>query len=89
MANRKTLKKMINNEMGDVITSVYAHWEALPKDADRSASEAIIDQAIADFDGLMAQVNVRKLDQPKVHFKQVQATFGDKVAVLHKQLAAL
>ncbi len=68
MANKRDLKKDINYVLGDIIEAVYV-WEYSNTDKDTKKSEAIIDEAIATFDALIAMVNDRNVEDKKAHFK--------------------
>ncbi|WP_242093004.1 hypothetical protein [Aestuariivivens sediminicola] len=70
MANVRDLKKDINYVLGDIIEAVYI-WEEANSDKDTKKSEAIIDEAIATFDELIAKVNAKDIDNPKAHFKSI------------------
>ena len=70
MANKRDLKKDINYVLGDIIEAVYV-WEYSNTDKDTKKSEAIIDEAIATFDSLIAKVNDRKAENKKAHFKAI------------------
>ena len=70
MANIRDLKKDINFVLGDIIEAVYV-WEYTNTDKDTKQSEAIIDEAIVTFDGLIARVNDRSVENKKAHFKAI------------------
>ena len=70
MANIRDLKKDINFVLGDIIEAVYV-WEYTNTDKDTKKSEAIIDEAIEAFDGLIARVNDRSVENKKAHFKAI------------------
>lgn len=70
MANVRDLKKDINYVLGDIIEAVYI-WEYTNTDKDTKQSEAIIDEAIETFDELIAKVNAKDVENPKVHFKSI------------------
>lgn len=70
MANIRDLKKDINFVLGDIIEAVYV-WEYTNTDKDTKKSEAIIDEAIVTFDGLIARVNDRSVENKKAHFKAI------------------
>jgi len=70
MANIRDLKKDINYVFGDIIEAVYV-WELSNPKGDFKKSEAIIDEAIAGFDELIAKVNDKKVDNRGSHLKSV------------------
>ena len=72
MATVRDLKKDINYVLGDIIEAVYI-WEYANADKDTKKSTAIIDDAIATFDELMAKVNEKNIDNKKAHFNGIRA----------------
>ncbi len=70
MANKRDLKKDINYVLGDIIEAVYV-WELGNTEKPTKESDAIIDEAIATFDGLIARVNDRSVEDKKAHFKTI------------------
>ncbi|KAA1242335.1 hypothetical protein [Aquimarina sp. RZ0] len=71
MANKRDLKKDINYVLGDIIEEVYI-WEENNPDKDKKAGEDIIDEAIASFDGFMARVSDREVENTAKHFKSIR-----------------
>ena len=88
MANKKDLKKDINYVLGDIIEAVYV-WEYSNTDKDTKKSEAIIDEAIATFDELIAKVNDRKVEDKKAHFKAINKELEDKGRALIEKINKL
>lgn len=88
MANLRDLKKDLNFVLGDIIDAVYVH-EALNPKTDATKSEAIIDDAISTFDGLIAKVNDRKVENRKAHIKTVRTELEDKATALVERINAL
>jgi ATP adenylyltransferase/5',5'''-P-1,P-4-tetraphosphate phosphorylase II len=72
MANVKNLKKDINYVLGDIIEAVYL-FEISTTGKPTTESNALIDEAIAAFDALIAKVNAKNVDNKKSHFKQINA----------------
>ncbi len=70
MANKRDLKKDINYVLGDIIEAVYV-WELANAEKPTKESDAIIDEAIATFDGLITRVNDRSVEDKKAHFKTI------------------
>ncbi|WP_179345967.1 hypothetical protein [Winogradskyella ursingii] len=70
MANKRDLKKDINFVLGDIIEAVYI-WELSNTQKPTKESEAIIEEAIATFDELIARVNDRNVEDKKAHFKAI------------------
>lgn len=71
MATVRDLKKDINYVLGDIIEAVYI-WEYANSDKDTKKSTAIIDDAIATFDDLMAKVNQKNVENKKAHFNGIR-----------------
>ena len=63
MANKRDLKKDINYVLGDIIEEVYVRGLENPE-KDSKKGEEIIDEAIATFDGFMARVNQKDIENP-------------------------
>jgi ATP adenylyltransferase/5',5'''-P-1,P-4-tetraphosphate phosphorylase II len=70
MANVKNLKKDINYVLGDIIEAVYL-FEISTTGKPTPETNALIDEAIASFDTLIAKVNAKKVEDKKAHFKQI------------------
>ncbi len=77
MANKRDLKKDINYVFGDIIEAVY-YWELEHSAQPTKESEAIIDDAIASFDELIAKVNDRSVTDKKAHFKGINEALEAK-----------
>ncbi len=77
MANKRDLKKDINYVLGDIIEAVYV-WELTNSEKPTKESEAIIDEAIATFDELIARVNDRSVENKKAHFKAINTDLESK-----------
>jgi hypothetical protein len=88
MGNVRDLKKDINYVLGDIIEAVYI-WEYANTDKDTKKSEAIIDEAIATFDELIAKVNVRSVENKKAHFKAIHNALEDKGKTLIEKINKL
>lgn len=72
MASVRNLKKDINYVLGDVIEECYVR-EMLNPEVDTKKVQSIVDEAIENFDSLMARVNDRKAEDKKKHFKSVKS----------------
>lgn len=81
MANKRNLKKDINYVLGDIIDAVYI-WEYANGTKPTKESNAIIDDAIATFDALIARVNQSGLENPKAHFKAIRNDLETKATEL-------
>ncbi len=72
MASVKNLKKDINYILGDIIEECYM-WELMNPKADTKKSQAVIDEAISNFDSLLEKVNAKKVENKRAHYKSVQS----------------
>ena len=88
MGNVRDLKKDINYVLGDIIEAVYV-WEYTNTSKDTKKSEAIIDEAIETFDGLITKVNEKKVDNKKAHFKAINAELETKGRALIEKINKL
>lgn len=88
MANKRLLKRDINYVIGDIIEAAYLHQIANPKE-DPAKSEAVVDQAISDFDELIAKMNQKDVENKKQHFKAIQKELETKANKLVAQVNAL
>ncbi|MCL6296503.1 hypothetical protein [Jejuia spongiicola] len=88
MANVRNLKKDINYVLGDII-GVVCSWQNANEDKDAKKSEAIIDEAIETFDALIAKVNARDVENPKTHFKAINAELEEKGRALIEKINKL
>ena len=74
--------------MGDIIDAAYIHQMANPKE-DPAKSEAVVDEAIKEYDELIAKINRRDVENKQKHFKEVQADLEAKAKALIDKLNAL
>lgn len=81
MANKRTLKRDINYVLGDIIEAAYLHQITHPKE-DPAKSDAIVDEAIADFDELIRKMNDKDVENKKQHFRNIQRDLEAKATVL-------
>lgn len=88
MANKRTLKRDINYVMGDIIEAAYLHQITNPKE-DPAKSEAVVDQAIADFDELIGKMNQKDVENKKQHFKNIEKELEAKAQALVEKVNAL
>jgi uncharacterized membrane protein len=77
MSSIRDLKQDINYVLGDIIEAALISQAANP-DNDPKESETIIDDSIAVFDELIAQVNDRSVENRKTHLKGVRASLEVK-----------
>jgi GTPase len=88
MANVKNLKKDINYVLGDIIEAVYL-YEMTTSGKPTEASNNLIDEAIAIFDGLIEKVNAKKVENKKAHFKQINVELEQVANQLVEKINAL
>ena len=88
MANKRDLKKDINYVFGDIIEAVY-YWELENTQKPTKESEAIIDDAIASFDELIARVNDRNVEDKRAHFKTINTDLEAKGRALIERINKL
>ena len=81
MASKRLLKRDINYVMGDIIEAAYVHQLANPKQ-DPQKTEEIVDEAIKDFDELMAKINEKNVENKKQHFKSIEKELETKAQEL-------
>lgn len=88
MPSVKNLKKDINYVLGDIIEAVYI-CEMTSAGKPTDATNAIIDEAISSFDGLIVKVNEKKVENKKAHFKQINAELEQTASQLVAKINAL
>lgn len=88
MASIRDLKKTINEILGTIIEGVYV-WEALTQQPDSQAGNAIIDEAVAVFNDLIAKVNDRNAADRNAHLRQVRRELEEKARILIEKLNTL
>ena len=79
MASIKKLKKDINYVLGDVITYVLDLASLKNKTAE---GEAIVDETITVFDGLIERLYADDISETKKHFKTIKVDLHNKAAEL-------
>jgi hypothetical protein len=88
MSNKRDLKKDLNYVLGDIIDAALI-WQIANPGADVTKSEEIIDESIKTFDGLIAEVNNRKVENAKAHFKGIRQTLETKATELVAKINSL
>jgi hypothetical protein len=88
MPSVKNLKKDINFVLGDIIEAVYI-YEMTTSGKPSDQTNAIIDEAISSFDGLIAKVNAKKVENKKAHFKQINVELEQTANQLVEKINAL
>lgn len=88
MASIRNLKKDINFVMGDIIEAVYIHeMTTTGKPTDKTS--ALIDETITTFDALIAKLNDKKVEDRRVHLKQVEKDLEAAAIQLVEKVNAL
>ncbi|PID68269.1 MAG: hypothetical protein CR968_02465 [Flavobacteriia bacterium] len=75
MAKKRTLKKLLNEQIAEVIEACYDWQDEHPKLADKA--ESIIDESIDFFDDLIGKINDRTVDDAKKHFNTIKNTLKE------------
>ncbi|MGB0255382.1 MAG: hypothetical protein ACPF95_04350 [Flavobacteriaceae bacterium] len=88
MATIRDIKKDINHVLGEVI-EMTLDWEKANPDADRKASAAIVDEAIAAYDAFSAKIYQKEVENKKAHFRAIQDALAEKGNALIEKLNAL
>lgn len=88
MSNKRDLKKDLNYVFGDIIDAALV-WQIANPGEDATKSEEIIDESIKSFDGLITEVNSRKIENPKAHFKGIRQSLETKATDLVAKINSL
>jgi hypothetical protein len=88
MPSIKSLKKEINNDIGDLIEEIYL-WELSNPKGDLTKSEKLIEEAIQIFDDLMTKINSIGGENIKGKFKALNEERKKLMETLMKKSAAL
>ena len=88
MSNKRDLKKELNYVFGDIIDAALV-WQIANPEEDAAKSEEVIDEAIADFDELIAKVNARNVADRKAHFRDIRKSFEAKATKLVEKINSL
>jgi hypothetical protein len=88
MASIKAFKKDVNNAIGMLIDAIYYLELSNPK-LDLKKSEALIDEALDVFDGLIAEVHEAKREGSKAAYQALKANYTKKIGGLEAKLQKL
>ena len=88
MASVRNLKKDINYVLGDIIEAVYL-YELTTTGKPTEETNALIDEAIAAFDALIAKVNQKNVENKKSHFRQINKDLEAAANQLVEKINAL
>ena len=86
MSSINNLKLDINYDLGDVIE--YAIDVAALKN-EHTKGDEIINEAIGTFDALIADVNAKKVENKKAHFRAINADLETKAKGLVEKINGL
>ncbi|QXP74188.1 hypothetical protein RRF68_00865 [Tenacibaculum sp. HL-MS23] len=81
MASIKNLKKDIDYTLGDIIDICRLSAQLNPE-VDQEKSEAIVDEVFETYDGLIAKINAKKVEDKKAHFKAISTELEVKANAL-------
>ena len=88
MASIKAFKKDLNTEIATLIDAIY-EIELTHPEVDLKKTAALIDEAIAAFDTLIAEVNAAKRNKSKDSFKALKEKYTKTLTGLHAKLNKL
>ncbi|MEW5676265.1 hypothetical protein ABGT15_08135 [Flavobacterium enshiense] len=88
MASVRNLKKDINYVLGDIIEAVYIH-EMTTTGKPTAQTDALIDEAITSFDGLITKLNQKNVENKKAHFRQINKDLEAAANQLVEKINAL
>ena len=88
MANVRNLKKDINYVLGDIIEAIYL-FEMSTTGKPSAETDALIEEAIASFDNLIAKVNAKNVENKKAHFTQINKDLEEIANQLVAKINAL
>lgn len=88
MANVRNLKKDINYVLGDIIEAIYL-FEMSTTGKPSAETDALIEEAIASFDNLIAKVNAKNVENKKAHFTQINKDLEETANQLVAKINAL
>ncbi|WP_417362073.1 hypothetical protein [Galbibacter sp.] len=88
MANVRSLKRDINNVLGDIIEAVYI-WEVSTGTPNSKEGDQIIEKAISTFDTLIEKVNDKSVENRKAHLKEVNKELETQAHALVEDLNKL
>ena len=88
MANKRALKKELNNSYGEIIERSLI-WQNENQSADHKEAEAIVDDSIKAFDELIASVNQRDVTDVKTHYKNIYEKHNTQQEALTQRVNSL
>jgi hypothetical protein len=88
MSSIRSLKKEINNSIGEIIEDVYA-WELSNPSADFKKSDLIVDKAISLFDDLILKIYKNRKVGNKDGFKIIKEELNAAIVKLNDSISKL
>ncbi|GAA0871996.1 hypothetical protein GCM10009117_11430 [Gangjinia marincola] len=88
MANKRELKKELNDVFANIIEAAYLQ-EDYGKNADNAKVEEIVDECIDAFDALIARINKRDVEDSKKHYKDIRNDFQSNAQRLVEKVNSL
>ena len=88
MSSIRSLKKEINNSIGEIIEDVY-DWELSNPSADLKKSDLIVDKAISLFDDLILKIHKNRKMGNKDGFKIIKEELNAAIADLDDSISKL
>ena len=85
MASIRKLKKEMNTVLSEIIEECYV-CQLNSDDKTSAKAEKIIDEAIATFDDLIANLHQKDVKDQKSHLKSLRATLNEKSAALSEKI---
>ena len=88
MSSIRSLKKEINNSIGEIIEDVYA-WELSNPSADLKKSDLIVDKAISLFDDLILKIHKNRKVGNKDGFKIIKKELSAAIVEFNDSISKL
>jgi|TARA_S200000501_G_C20561725_1_gene629073 hypothetical protein len=88
MSSIRSLKKEINNSIGEIIEDVYA-WELSNPSADLKKSDLIVDKAISLFDDLILKIHKNRKVGNKDGFKIIKEELSTAIVEFNDSISKL
>jgi hypothetical protein len=88
MSSIRSLKKEINNSIGEIIEDVYA-WELSNPSADLKKSDLIVDKAISIFDDLILKIHKTRKVGNKDGFKIIKEELSAAIVEFKDSISKL
>ena len=88
MSSIRSLKKEINNCIGEIIEDVYA-WELSNPSADLKKSDLIVDKAISLFDDLILKIHKNRKMGNKDGFKIIKEELNAAIVEFNDSISKL